>query len=137
MNVFADSNYWVATINERDRYYSAAQVARASLGDVILVTTDEILVEVLNYFADRGEHLRRFASESVARVQENPNVEVLPQTRESLRKGIGLYCSRADKEYSLTDCISMNAMRDATITKILMNDHHFQQEGFEVLIPNP
>jgi len=87
INVFADSNYWVATINERDRYYSAAQVARASLGDVILVTTDEILVEVLNYFADKGEHLRRFASESVARVQENPNVEVLPQTRESLRKG--------------------------------------------------
>jgi len=31
----------------------------------------------------------------------------------------------------------MNAMRDAAITKILTNDHHFQQEGFEVLIPNP
>jgi len=45
-----------------------------------------------------------------------------------------LYARRLDKEYSLTDCISMNVMRDEGITDILTNDHHFTQEGFTILI---
>jgi len=34
----------------------------------------------------------------------------------------------------VTDCIAMNAMREKSVTKILTADHHFAQEGFEVLI---
>ena len=48
--------------------------------------------------------------------------------------GLELYEHREDKEYSLTDCISMFAMREHKITRALTNDHHFAQEGFEVLI---
>jgi predicted nucleic acid-binding protein len=36
--------------------------------------------------------------------------------------------------YSLTDCISMNAMRAEALTEVLTNDHHFEQEGFTVLM---
>jgi predicted nucleic acid-binding protein len=39
-----------------------------------------------------------------------------------------------NKEYSLTDCISINAMKSESIEEILTNDHHFGQEGFRVLI---
>jgi predicted nucleic acid-binding protein len=42
--------------------------------------------------------------------------------------------SRADKEYSLPDCISMNAMKDESLARILTHDHHFEQEQFEVLM---
>ena len=41
---------------------------------------------------------------------------------------------RTDKDYSLIDCISMNACRQEGITEVLTNDHHFSQEGFTVLI---
>ena len=49
-------------------------------------------------------------------------------------KALELMRKREDKEYSLTDCISMAAMRREKLTEALTNDHHFTQEGFEVLI---
>jgi uncharacterized protein len=49
-------------------------------------------------------------------------------------KGFELYNSRLDKGYSLTDCVSMNIMREQNITQILTNDVHFEQEGFSVLL---
>jgi len=41
--------------------------------------------------------------------------------------------SRPDKEYSLTDCLSMLTMRREGMTEVLTNDHHFTQEGFQIL----
>ena len=49
-------------------------------------------------------------------------------------RGLELYERRADKAYSLVDCISMNSMRDEGITEILTSDHHFAQEGYTVLL---
>jgi predicted nucleic acid-binding protein len=34
----------------------------------------------------------------------------------------------------LTDCSAMNAMDAVGIRDVLTNDHHFEQEGFNVLI---
>ena len=48
--------------------------------------------------------------------------------------GLAFYASRADKAYSLVDCISMLAMRQMGLTEVLTNDHHFTQEGFTILI---
>ena len=62
------------------------------------------------------------------------NIEVLPQTRQSLLRGLDLYKARSDKSYSLTDCISMVTMRERNITSVLTHDHHFAQEGFTVLL---
>lgn len=43
-------------------------------------------------------------------------------------------CTKPDrKAYSLTDCISMEAMRQEGITDILTHDNHFTQEGFTIL----
>jgi predicted nucleic acid-binding protein len=48
--------------------------------------------------------------------------------------GLKFYELRGDKEYSLIDCISMNAMKSESIDEILTNDHHFEQESFALLI---
>ncbi len=48
--------------------------------------------------------------------------------------GLALEQARPDKEYSLTDCISLDAMRQEGITEILTHDNHFAQEGFAVLL---
>jgi uncharacterized protein len=58
---------------------------------------------------------------------------VIPQSRESFLAGIALYDARPDKEYSLTDCISMQTMRREGLTEVLTNDRHFEQEGFRAL----
>jgi predicted nucleic acid-binding protein len=59
---------------------------------------------------------------------------VVPQSRESFLRALGRYEERRDKQYSLTDCVSMNVMDSEGILTVLTNDHHFEQEGFVVLI---
>ena len=44
-----------------------------------------------------------------------------------------LYESRPDKEYSLTECVSMQTMRREGLMDVLSNDHHCTQEGFHIL----
>jgi uncharacterized protein len=82
----------------------------------------------------KGEHMRKKAAKMVHAILENPNVKVIPQTRDSFLKGLEFYEKRSDKEYSLTDCICMNVMKTESMVQALTNDHHFEQEGFTVLI---
>ena len=63
-----------------------------------------------------------------------PNIEVMPQDRAGFEQGLVLYRARLDKGYSLTDCVSMNTMRACGITECLTHDHHFEQEGFTILL---
>jgi uncharacterized protein len=58
---------------------------------------------------------------------------VIPQTRTGFLDALALYQARPDKAYSLTDCISMQAMRREGLTDVLTNDRHFTQEGFHIL----
>ncbi len=57
-----------------------------------------------------------------------------PQSHQTFLDGLALYKARPDKGYSLTDCISMEAMRQEGITEILTHDGHFTQEGFVILL---
>ena len=66
-------------------------------------------------------------------ILRNPNIQVVPQTRASFESGVELYERRLDKEYSLTDCISMETMRNQGLTEVVTNDQHFAQEGFALL----
>jgi uncharacterized protein len=135
--VFADTHYWIAVTPPRDPWRAAAQQARAALGPVRLITTEDVLTEFLNALASHGEPLRRAAIAGLEAILANPDVRVLAQTSDSFASGVGLYAQRPDKNYSLTDCISMNVMRAEDITAVLTNDHGFEQEGFTVLIGKP
>ena len=134
--VFADTSYWVAVTRPRDEWQDAALASKKGLGEIILVTTDDVLVEFLTALRE-GQVLREKAVQAVRAILKNPNVQVIPQTRKSFLSGLDRFARRGDKAYSLTDCISMNAMESESIQEILTNDHHFEQEGFVVLIKKP
>jgi len=102
--------------------------------EVRLVTTDEVLTEFLAHLSGGGENIRRQAVKMARAIIDNPNIKVIPQSRSSFLEGVKFYEKRLDKEYSLTDCISMNAMKIESISEVLTNDNHFTQEGFKVLI---
>ena len=103
------------------------------LSGVPLATTQEILTEVLNHFSAFGTLMRQKAVGAVDAILADPLVTVLSQSDASFRHGYDLYRARPDKEYSLTDCISMEAMRREGISEILTGDKHFTQEGFTIL----
>lgn len=59
---------------------------------------------------------------------------VIRQTPDLFDRALALYRRRLDKGYSLTDCMSMVVCGDLGITDVLSHDHHFEQEGFEILL---
>jgi len=131
--VFADANYWIALINPRDDLRDVARAATAQ-SELRLVTTDWVLVEVLNFFADKGPTVRLTAARTCDSIRNSPNVEVVPALRSDLETAIGLYRQHADKEWSAVDCHSLNVMRERQISEALTHDHHFEQMGFKALL---
>src|SRR6266404_2547031 len=123
--VFADTVYWVALIHPNDEWRGPALVATSLLNDALLITTDSILVEVLNFFAEHGDEARLRAVAVVEELLTNAHTEVVPQTHENFLAGLDLYKARADKGYSLTDCISMTTMHERNISEVLTHEHHF------------
>jgi predicted nucleic acid-binding protein len=132
--VFVDTLYLVALFNPRDQWHDRAIEAANLVSETNLITTEDILVELLNFFSEYGEKARRGAVSQVEGILRNANIEVLPQSHETFMAGLSLYKARPDKGYSLTDCISMHAMREQGIIDILTHDNHFRQEGFTVLL---
>lgn len=131
--IFADTFYWVALINSQDNWHQRVREVTSSLKNVELVTTDEVLVEVLNFMSAQGANRRRRTVEFIDDLLQNPRLQIIPQNRESFLQGFELYRHRSDKEYSLTDCISMTVMQRLKIGEVLTHDNHFKQEGFRIL----
>ena len=57
--LFADTFYWIALIFPRDAHHSAVMSFSRTLPAVRLLTTDEILSEVLSHFASLGPYWPR------------------------------------------------------------------------------
>ena len=114
--LFADTFYWAALLNPRDTWHQSIKEFNRSLFNRQLVTTDEVLLEFLNFFSTFSSTMRQGAAQRVQDILLNPQVQVIPQTHDSLLIGLTLYTQRSDKEYSLTDCISMQTMRRFALT---------------------
>ena len=59
--VFADTAFLVALINPHDQLRQQAHDALKIIGKNELITTDAVLTEVLNFYAERGSYLRQQA----------------------------------------------------------------------------
>ncbi len=132
---FADTFWWIALANPNDAWHNRVATWEAAHPNLRLVTTEEVLSEVLTWFAGTGQAGRALAAAVVRDVMSDPQTQVLPQTSSDFLAALVLYETRPDKAYSLTDCRSMLAMRSLGLTEVLTNDRHFAQEGFTVVFP--
>jgi len=131
--VFADTFYWYALANPRDQWHLAAIQARVALSQRHIITTEEVLTEFLAAMSGHP-FLRLSAKKLLESIFLSSYVSVIEQSHASFTEGLELYHNRPDKAYSLVDCISMIACRKSGIAEVLTHDHHFQQEGFVLLI---
>ena len=129
---FADTWSFIAVLYRFDEHHSqASRLWRRSAGARI-ITHDGVLTELLAFFSGGGAHARHEAVDLTRQMLMRGHV--VPVDRVLFRRGLDRYEARADKEYSLVDCMSMIVMEDHDIHHVLTNDHHFEQEGFTVLI---
>jgi predicted nucleic acid-binding protein len=71
--------------------------------------------------------------EFVLHLRHSSACEVVPADRETLDRALVLYHEHADKEWTLTDCVSFVVMRDRELSEALTQDRHFEQAGFVAL----
>ena len=132
---FADTFWWIALGNPKDAWHAPVIAWEAAHPNARFVTSEEILSELLTWFAGTGPAGRTLASTMVRAILRDPSTQVLPQTSADFAAALTLYEARPDKGYSLTDCRSMVALRALGISEVLTNDRHFSQEGFTILFP--
>lgn len=131
---FADTFYFVAVLNPADQLHArACEVQRERNFD--LVTTRAVLLEVGDAFA--APSTRGLAAELLQSVEADPRAEIVSLDDELYGRGLELYLQRADKSWSLTDCISFVVMSEHHLTEALTGDRHFAQAGFIPLLTGP
>ena len=118
-----------------DSLHPVALRLSASLDDVRLVTSDLILVEMLNKAGGLGGHVRCQFAELAEQLRElKIGLLLVPFSQELLDAALELYKARYDKSWSLVDCSSFVIMGRLNIQEALTSDHHFEQAGFSALM---
>ena len=70
--VFADTFYWIALADSADNAHRRALELTSEFANQSIVTTDEVLVEYLTFFATAHERMRRKALTNGQRILEAP-----------------------------------------------------------------
>jgi uncharacterized protein len=132
--VFADTHFYVALLSRRDIHHAAAKSWAAQQRRRI-VTTEFVLVETGN-FCRSSRDRKRFTSFASA-LETNPLTTIVACDSTWFHRGLDRFASRPDKEWSLTDCISIVVMKENGLSEVLTDDHHFEQAGFNILLKPP
>ena len=128
--VFADTFFYQALLDERDRSHGHA-LAQSKVKRTIL-TTEFVLLELGNACARAEDHADFLAL--LAGIRASPRTRIISLDPRLLQRGLDLFAGRADKNWSLTDCISFVVMQDEGISEALTGDGHFEQAGFKALL---
>ena len=133
--VFLDSNGWVALLNRADSLHRQAdrlwpQLMREGRA---FFFTDWIVAETANCLA-RTPARAEFAT-AAQRMFQSPRSRIIPISPNLMDLALKLYDSRRDKSWGLVDCASFVVMADEGITDAFTTDRHFEQAGFNCLLP--
>jgi uncharacterized protein len=128
---FADTFYFIALLNPQDQSHQRA-LSFANNSRRPIVTTTWVLLELGNYLAATAK--RHLFADLVRYLRTQPLADVIPASDQLFDRGLALYETRPDKQWSLTDCISFIIMHDQNLTEALTGDHHFEQAGFVALL---
>jgi hypothetical protein len=133
--VFLDTNGWLALLNADEPLHPEADETFRQLGRARckVVLTDWIVAEIGNCLA--RSTLRAEFVETVRRFSANSDFRIIPVSASLRERALALYAARPDKTWGLVDCASFVVMADEGITEAFTTDKHFEQAGFERLLP--
>ncbi|MCY4617735.1 MAG: PIN domain-containing protein [Chloroflexi bacterium] len=132
--VFADAGYWIALWSPRDALHHRAVLMADTLTATRVVTTRLVLIEALDAMAGMGEFRRRFATQMVRRLEQDPDIEIVSPSDAQFMAALERYAARPDQRWGLTDCASFLVMEARGIAEALAYDRDFEQAGFVALL---
>ena len=131
--LFLDTGYLIALEAADDQHHTAALGHWRALlpSRPQLVTTSFVLDEVATFFNRRERHAK--AVEIGERLLASRSVQFIHVDEDLFQAAWSYFGRRADKRYSLTDCVSFVLMERLGIESALAFDAHFVQAGFRIL----
>lgn len=126
--IFIDTGYILALVNTADQYHRQARTT-ALVVQPPFITTEAVLVEIGNVFSK--VQWRHLGIDTLHDLRTDPDIEVVPVDSGLFDHGVALYSSHTDKEWGVTDCISIVVMRERNLTHALTTDRDFEQAGFQ------
>jgi uncharacterized protein len=128
--VFADTSFYLALLRQDDpaheRALAAVRINRP------IITSEFIVLELGNACARATDHYDFLAL--IEGIRASARVSIIPLDSKLLNRGLQLMKSRADKDWSLTDCVSFSIMQESGLHEALTCDQHFEQAGFVALL---
>jgi predicted nucleic acid-binding protein len=125
-SIFADTWFFIAWLDPDDAKHQEA-LDWLEMSSDFIITTRWVLTELANALG--GTPLRQCTATLLQSIETDPFFTVIQPSDNLYVRGLKLYASRSDKNWSLTDCISFVVMQDREITEALTGDHHFEQAG--------
>lgn len=129
--ILLDSGFLIALAKPRDELHAQAQAWAMKIREPLAVT-EYVLCETVDALSSPVD--REKARLLVAMLKSRPSCRIVAASSALFDAGLRLHAARADKEWSLTDCISFHTMREMGISRALAYDLHFAQAGFEPLL---
>lgn len=128
--IFVDTAALIALGNQRDRFHPQATrlFKQLTIERRRFVTTNAVLLELTNVFSAAAH--KSVALQLIRLIQSSVQWEVVFVDEALMERGLQHFTERADKDWSLVDCIGMLVAQDFNIAEVFTNDHHFEQAGF-------
>ena len=136
MLVFVDSSALKANYDAGDNFHARAvemmrKIASRETEVASFVTTDYVLDEAVTL--TRFAHSHAKAVELAEATLQSKFVDMVYCDQGLFSEGMKIFKQHADKEWSLTDCLSFAAMRKFGVRTAFTFDSHFKQAGFLVI----
>ena len=133
-SIFADTSYWIALLNPRDALHHKARSVSAKFSSARIITSEMVLVELLNSFSEADSRSRKAAATLAEALRATARGNVVAQTPEQFEAALQWYKRADDKNWSITDCASFQIMERDRIRSAFTHDKHFSQAGYETLL---
>jgi len=129
--ILVDTGFLLALAQPTDALHPRAIGWAEHVHEPLLVT-EYVLWETVNHLSKIADRHRAYRiAQDVTTGQSHHFLRASPAL---LDAGLRLHAERADKDWSLTDCISFCVMRQRGMTSALAYDEHFEQAGFKALL---
>ena len=129
--ILLDTSYFIALRRWRDSLHARA-TRWSEMAEGPFLATEYVMWETINTLSAPIE--RGGVHVLFDRLRRSVDHEIIPASPTLFEAGLRLHCERADKAWSLTDCISFLVMRERGLKQALTHDRHFEQAGFEALL---
>lgn len=133
-SVFVDSQAWMAIVSVRDQDHGriVAAYERLIAESRPLVTTTWTYYDAVSHIRERAKNGGYAAAESLKRlVEDGGTVRILRVDLTVEVEALKRFWSFRDKQWSVTTCVNMEAMRSERLVFVLSANRHYVEAGFQ------